>query len=224
LLRLRAAYFSVASLGIALAAQAWMLNWDWTGASTGLNLPLSAYVDPTDQYLLAVLLAAVTVGTVTWVVRTGLGMRLMALRDDEGAAAEIGIRRMPVALVTWTLSGMLTGLAGALLAIQKSSLEPVSAFSLAFTLDMIVASVIGGLGTIVGPILGAFIIYALRQSLQDAESWASVINGVLILVVIRFAPRGIWGTLCQLAGRLRRPDEQRQPAALITPPPERTAA
>lgn len=195
LMRLRAAYFSVASLGIALAAQAWMLNWDWTGASTGLNLPLSSYVDPLDQYLLAVALVTATVGVVVAVTRSGLGLRLMALRDDEEAAAHIGIRRLPVTLTNWMISGALTGVAGALLALQKSSIEPGSAFSISFTLNMIVASVIGGLGTVTGPILGAIAVYVIDQKLQDQENWSTFINGVLILAVIRFAPRGIHGIL-----------------------------
>jgi branched-chain amino acid transport system permease protein len=195
LMRLRAAYFSVASLGIAVAAQAWMLNWDWTGASTGLNLPLSSYVDPSDQYKLALLVAAATIGVVVWTTRSGLGLRLIAIRDDEDAAAHIGVRRVPVVLVNWMMSGALTGVAGALVALQKSSIEPSSAFSISFTLDMIVASVIGGLGTVTGPIVGAVIVYLLGQSLQDQASWAGFINGLLILVFIRFAPGGVTGLL-----------------------------
>jgi branched-chain amino acid transport system permease protein len=228
LMRLRAAYFSVASLGIAVAAQAWMLNWDWTGASTGLNLPLSSYVQPNDQYLLAVGLAAVTVGVVVFVVRSGLGLRLMALRDDEEAAAHIGIRRLPVALTNWMISGFLTGVAGALIALQKSSLEPVSAFSLTFTLDMIVASVIGGLGTVTGPILGAVVVYVVRQVLQDSENWATLINGVLIVLAIRFAPRGIWGLLVDSSRSLRHRAAARrsnftpQPSFRTTEPTEGT--
>jgi branched-chain amino acid transport system permease protein len=200
LMRLRAAYFSVASLGIALAAQAWMLNWDWTGASTGLNMPLSSYVPPERQYVYAVGLLVGVLGVVMVIVRSGLGLRLMALRDDEEAAADIGIRRLPVAMTTWMLSGGLTGLAGALVALQKSSLEPVSAFSITFTLDMIVAAVIGGLSTIAGPIVGAILVYVIRQALQDYASWSTLINGLLIVAVIRFAPGGI----VELCGRALR--------------------
>ena len=222
LMRLRAAYFSVASLGIALAAQAWMLNWDWTGASTGLNMPLSSYVPPERQYLYAVGLLVVVLGVVTVVVRSGLGLRLMALRDDEEAAADIGIRRLPVAMTTWMLSGGLTGLAGALIALQKSSLEPVSAFSITFTLDMIVAAVIGGLSTIAGPIVGAVLVYVIRQVLQDYASWSTLINGLLIVAVIRFAPGGI----VELFGRALRsvlPSRSVEDStALDTPSQERT--
>lgn len=212
LMRLRAAYFSVASLGIAVAAQAWMMNWGWTGASTGVQVPIRKYVEPSDQYWLAAGLAIATVALVTAIVRTGIGLRLMALRDDEGAAAEIGIRRTPVVLTVWTVSATLTGVAGGLVAIQKSTVEPVSAFSFTFTLDMILASILGGLGTIVGPILGAVVLYVLRQYLLDWKDWSSVALGAAIVLIIRFIPGGIWGTLtasgrrasATIAGRARR--------------------
>ena len=197
LMRLRAAYFSVASLGIAVAAQAWMLNWDWTGASTGLNLPLSSYVQPKEQYLIAVVLVTVTVGGVVAVTRTGLGLRLTALRDDEDAAAHIGIRRIPVVLACWMISGALTGVAGALLTLQKGFIEPGSAFSISFTLDMIVATVIGGLGTVAGPIVGAIVVYVVGQALQDQAQWSTFINGLMILIMIRFAPGGLVGVATQ---------------------------
>lgn len=223
LMRLRAAYFSVASLGIALAAQAWMLNWEWTGASTGLNLPLSGYVDPLDQYLLAVVLVTVTVFVVVWVTRSGLGLRLMALRDDEEAAGHIGIRRLPVTLTNWMISGALTGAAGALLALQKSSLEPRSAFSINFTLDMIVAAVIGGLGTITGPILGAVAVYAIDQALKDQANWSTFINGVLILAFIRFAPHGIHGVITSAWRRALHMTSRQPDAPVADVPPEPAA-
>ncbi len=89
---------------------------------------------------------------------------------------------------------------------------------------MIVASVIGGIGTIVGPILGAIVIYVVRQFLQDAQSWSSVVNGILIIVVIRFAPRGLWGVTRDLVrtGSLRLRPPVSDP--IVTPATERSAA
>jgi len=224
MMRLRAAYFSVASLGIALAAQAWMTNWDWTGASTGVQLPLSKFIQPADQYWLAATLAVATVAITVAVVRSGVGLRLMALRDDEEAAAEVGVRRTPVVLVVWTISAALTGIGGGLVAIQKGTVEPISAFSFTFTLDMILAAVIGGLGTITGPIIGAVALYVLRQYLVDWRDWASVALGCVIVVVIRFAPGGLWGVatrLWSLAPRrgARPPDQSEADATPSEPNP-----
>lgn len=207
LMRLRAAYFSVASLGVALASQAWMMTWNWTGASAGLQIPLKKFTEPSDQYWIAATLVVVTVGLNLAVVRSGLGLRLMALRDDEDAAAEVGIRRTPVVMAVWTLSAMITGAAGGLVAIQKGTVEPVSAFSFAFSLDVILAAVIGGLGTVTGPILGAIVLYVLRQYLIDWQDWASVVLGCIIVLVIRFVPGGLWGTLVS-AWRLVRSESQ----------------
>ena len=217
LMRLRAAYFSVASLGIALAGQAWMTNWDWTGASTGLQLPISRYVPPERLYWLAVVLAGLSVGSVLLIVRSGWGLRLMALRDDEDAAAEIGIRRAPVVLATWTVSTALIGLCGALIALQKGTIEPNSAFAFGHTLDMILSTVLGGVATVVGPILGATLLYVVRLNLDDWRDWASVVLGLGIIAVIRFVPRGLWGLLClgarQVVGRRTQQRTGLQPSA-----------
>lgn len=203
LLRLRAAYFSVASLGIALAGQAWMVNWDWTGASQGLHLPVRRFLEPSTQYWLAAFLAALTVGAVLAVARSGLGLRLMALRDDEEAAAEIGIRRRPVVLATWTISTALVGLGGAMIAIQTSTIEPNSAFAFSHTLNMILATVLGGIATVTGPVLGATVLYVVQLYLDDYADWASAVLGLAIILTIRFVPGGLWGLTVQAAHRLR---------------------
>lgn len=193
LMRLRAAYFSVASLGIALAGQAWMTNWDYTGASTGLQMPVRRYLQPADQYWLALGVALVAVGSVLAMVRSGFGLRLMALRDDEEAAAEIGIQRTPIVLATWTFSAALVGLAGGVIAIQTSTVEPNSAFSFNHMLNMILSTVLGGIGTVFGPILGATLLYVVRLNLVDWKDWASFGLGVAIIATIRFIPGGVWG-------------------------------
>lgn len=208
LMRLRAAYFSVASLGLALAGQAWMVNWGWTGASQGLHLPVRRFLEPSTQYWLAAVLAASTVGAVLAVARSGLGLRLMALRDDEEAAAEIGIRRRPVVLATWTISTALVGLAGAMIAIQTSTIEPNSAFAFSHTLNMILSTVLGGIATVTGPVLGATVLYVVQLYLDDYADWASAVFGLAIILTIRFVPGGLWGLAVQAVRRLasRRPD------------------
>lgn len=202
LMRLRAAYFSVASLGIALAGQAWMVNWGWTGASQGLHLPVRRFLEPSTQYWLAAVLAALTVGAVLAVARSGLGLRLMALRDDEEAAAEIGIRRRPVVLATWTISTALVGVAGAMIAIQTSTIEPNSAFAFSHTLNMILSTVLGGIATVTGPVLGATVLYVVQLYLDDYADWASAVLGLAIILTIRFVPGGLWGLAVQAAHRL----------------------
>jgi branched-chain amino acid transport system permease protein len=202
LMRLRAAYFSVASLGIALAGQAWMINWRWTGGSQGIHLPVRRFVEPDQLYWFAGAIALVTVGVSLTVARSGLGLRLMALRDDEDAAAEIGVRRTPVVLATWTISTTLVGLAGGVIAVQTSSLEPNSAFAFSHTLNMILATVLGGIATVVGPILGAVVLYAVQLELESWKDWASVVLGLAVIATIRFVPGGLWGLVISAARRV----------------------
>jgi len=193
LLRLRAAYFSVGSLGVALAALSWMINWRYTGATGGLYLPTDGIPDSMALYYLAAGLLVLTVTTVALLVRSRFGLRLMAVRDDEDAAAELGVNGFTVKLAAFTISAFFTGLAGALVALQKLSLEPYSAFSMNWAVSMIVMSVLGGLSTLAGPIVGALVIYGLQQVLLDFQMVSTLLVGVLLIAIVCLAPEGLIG-------------------------------
>jgi branched-chain amino acid transport system permease protein len=201
LLRLRSAAFAVGSLGVSLAGLSWMINWSYTGATSGLYLPSEAVLDDTTLYYLAAGLALVTTASIALLVRSRFGLRLTAVRDDEDAAAELGINAFLVKLTAFTISAFFTGLAGGVLALQKLSLEPYSAFSLTWTTNMIVMSVTGGLSTIVGPIVGAVVIFGLQQLLLDARTLSTLLTGLLLIVIVRLAPQGLTGAV--LARRRR---------------------
>ena len=213
LLRLRAAYFSVGSLGVALAGLSWMINWRYTGATGGLYLPGGPLPDPLTLYYLAVALLVLTTATVGLLVRSRFGLRLMAVRDDEDAAAELGVNGFTVKLVALTISAFFTGLAGTLVALQKISLEPYSAFSITWAVNMIVMCVVGGLSTLAGPIVGALVIFGLQQLLLDFQTLSTLLMGILLIAIIRLAPDGLTGTF--LAGR-RRLTEIPSPTAKTT--------
>ena len=198
LLRLRGVYFSVGTLGVMIAAQNWMINWHWAGQTRGVILPQNGVLSFDTQYFMG---AALLVGTtlIVWLaVRSRFGLRLMAVRDDESAASELGVNGFRVKLAAFTVSAFLVGLCGALNAFQQLTLEPYSAFNISWAINMILACVIGGLATIVGPLIGAAIIFELQQQLQGYENLTSLIEGAILLAVIRFAPGGIWGLLRQL--------------------------
>jgi branched-chain amino acid transport system permease protein len=195
LLRLRSAYFSVGSLGIALAGLSWMINWRYTGATSGLYLPTDALPDPIALYYLAAGLVVLTTATVALLVRSRFGLRLMAVRDDEDAAAELGVNGFTVKLAAFTISAFFTGLAGGLVALQRLSLEPYSAFSVSWATTMVVMCVVGGLSTLAGPIVGAVVIFGLQQLLLDFQTLSTLIMGVLLIVIVRLAPRGLIGVI-----------------------------
>jgi branched-chain amino acid transport system permease protein len=210
LLRLRGVYFSVGTIGVLLAVQSWFINWGFVGQTTGVIMPGKGTLPFVTQYYMAGGLVVVTTAVVWWLVRSRFGLRLMAVRDDEFAAAELGVNGFRVKLVALTASACLVGLAGAMNAFQQLSLEPYSAFSISWAINMILACVIGGLATVPGPLIGAAFMFELQQLLQGSSDLPPIIEGVVLLVIIRFAPGGIWGVVRDGAERLRGRTADRQ--------------
>ncbi|GER84170.1 hypothetical protein KTAU_28060 [Thermogemmatispora aurantia] len=202
LMRLREAYFSIGSLGLAMAALTWMLNWSFTGATSGLNLPPAATLDYSTLYYLALGLLVVTTLTIVLLVRSPFGLRLMAIRDDQEAAAELGVNSFPVKLVTFAISAFFVGLAGGLIALNKLEIEPDSAFSMNWVITMIIITIIGGIATSTGPLLGAVVFFTLQQVLQNSQALSSLLTGLLLILIIRLAPEGLWPLALKLGRRL----------------------
>ena len=214
LLRLRSAYFSVGTLGIALAGLSWMINWSYTGGTQELSLPPSATLDYSTLYYASLSVLVLTIACLVVLIRSPFGLRLMAVRDDEDAAAELGVNSFLVKMIAFTVSAFFVGLAGALIALQNVSIEPNSAFSLNWTVNMIIMAVLGGLATTTGPLIGAVVIFTLQQQLQGYGSWSTLVIGLLLIVMIRLAPEGIWVLLRQGAQRLAQMTIARQPSPL----------
>jgi branched-chain amino acid transport system permease protein len=203
LLRLRGVYFAVGTIGLLLAVQAWFVNWPFAGQAEGVVMPASGTLSFSTQYYMAAGLVVLTTAVVWILVRSRFGRQLMAVRDDEEAAAELGVDGFKVKLIAMTVSATLVGLAGSMNGFQQLALEPVSAFSISWAINMILACVIGGIATLPGPLIGAALMFELQQRLQGASDLAPLIEGLVLLAVIRFAPGGIWGLLQRWATELR---------------------
>jgi branched-chain amino acid transport system permease protein len=203
LLRLRGPYLAVGSLGMTLAVYGWMINWDFTKASASYQIPSYALVSIPTLFVFSTVLVLVAFVAVVLLVRSPLGLRLVALRDDETGAASLGVRRVRTLVPVWALSGFLTGLMGALVALQKGTITVDAAFAIQFSLDAVIICVIGGLGTLWGPIIGAIIVYNLRQYSNDFSSLALVIEAVIVILVVRFVPGGVVGIFSRLIFALR---------------------
>lgn len=217
MLRLRGPYFAIGTLGIALAVTAWMLNWPFTKASQAYPLPISSSLGFTELFQLSALVLVLGLIVITYLVNSPLGLRLVALRDDEFGAQGLGVRRVRTMLPIWAISGFMTGIVGALFAMQQGSVTPASAFSIRFALDAIVICVVGGMGTLYGPLLGAVIVFALRQYTADFAEWATLFEALIVVLIVRLIPGGVWGILAtlfrSLGRRLRRGRQGPQPVA-----------
>ncbi len=191
LLRLRNAYFTVGSLGLAQAVLSWMINWSFTGQTQELSLPQRATLDYSTLYYASLALLVLTVASLVLLIRSPFGLRLMAVRDDEEAAIELGVNSFLVKMIAFTVSAFFAGIAGALIALQNFSIEPYSAFNTSWAINMIVMTIIGGISTTVGPLIGAVVIFVLQQQFQS-NSWSTLVIGLLLIIMIRIAPEGIW--------------------------------
>jgi branched-chain amino acid transport system permease protein len=205
LLRLRGVYFAIATLAVALAAQAWMLTWEYAGGSRGLNLPISELPPPVLLYYIVLAVALAASLTAWWLSWSMFGLRVMAVRDDEAAARSLGVNGTLVKVLVFTISGFFTGLIGGVVAVNQISLVPENLFDLQWVTTMIVMAMIGGTGTVAGPLLGAGIVYYLiEKQFENSPEIAALVGGIFVIVVIRFAPEGVWGLLKQ-APYLQRP-------------------
>jgi branched-chain amino acid transport system permease protein len=127
-------------------------------------------------------------------LRSRLGLALTAIRDSEPASRSVGVDTFRTKLLTYVVVAFCTGAVGGLIFLQKLRISPDSGFSLQdWTVVVIFMVVIGGIGTIEGPILGLVIYFALRQLLADYGSWYLIILGFVAVFFMLYARDGIWG-------------------------------
>jgi branched-chain amino acid transport system ATP-binding protein len=205
LLRLRGDYFAVGTLAAALALQAWLLNWDFAGGSTGLSLPVTAVPSLAGLYRLGLAVAVLGTGAAVVVRGSRFGLRLLAIREHEEAAATLGVNTWRMRVGALVLSSTLMGLAGGAFALMQLSFEPNGMAGLNWTIWALMMVVIGGFGTITGPIAGAvFVYYVVATELASYPTLGLFIEGALLIVIVRFAPRGVVPLAVDAAKALRR--------------------
>jgi branched-chain amino acid transport system permease protein len=189
-LRLRGHYFAIATLGVSGAMQAIIANLDIAGANTGLILPLTRADAMFYEAALALLVCCVL--TVAWIARSRFGMGLIAIREDEDAAASMGVNTTLYKTAALVLSSLFTAIAGGINAYWITFIEPSSAFDLTLNVRMVIMAMFGGPGTVFGPVLGAFVLSAVYEVLANwISTAAALLFGVVIVLLIIFTPRGL---------------------------------
>ena len=152
-------------------------------------------------YWLAVALAVGTVALVYQVLRSRQGLALAAIRDNEAASGSVGIDQNRTKLWVYVVAGFGASLTGALIFFETARVSPDAAFSVVdFTAYVLFVVVIGGIGTIEGPIVGALVFYGLRNELADFGPYYLMGLGALAIAVMLFFPAGLWGALCERFG------------------------
>ena len=201
-LRLTGPYFSIATIGVGEAMRILMLNLDRiTGGASGLNLP-TAVPSKAWFYLMALLIAAAAFGVAALVRGSRFGLGLAALRLDLEAAEGLGVRTALFKNLAHTLSAFIVGACGGLYATYLQFVHPDTVFSFTQSISLVLITLIGGIGTLWGPVLGAAVFYAVQDYLPTSyPTFHLLVYGVLLILILLFEPRGLAG----LAGRLWRP-------------------
>jgi branched-chain amino acid transport system permease protein len=211
--RLRGPYLSIGTWVVAEVLRLLFAQWKQLGGGTGTSLPRdvttenvvvkwiaelfdmrSAAARDVFTYWLALFLVVATLALVYALLRTRWGLGLAAVRDNERGAESVGVDAFMIKLFVYVIAGFGTGLVGAVIYLEKSRISPNAAFSLLdWTAYVIFIVIIGGIGTIEGPIIGVLVFYVLQTYLASYGSWYLLLLGGLGVATMLFAPKGIWG-------------------------------
>ena len=195
--RLRTGYFAIATWVMAATIMLIIEKFSSIGGGTGMPLPglsgLSPALLTAYTYWAGLAVTVVALAVIYLLLRGRLGLVLTAIRDDEVAARSSGARVGLARLLVFVVAGAGCGAAGGLLAISQLQVQPGAVFSVQWTAEMAFVTIIGGLGTIEGPIIGTAVYMVLQQTLASYNAWYLIILGLVAVVVALFARRGLWG-------------------------------
>ena len=199
-LRLRGAFFAIATLALAVVLQTLIVNWDFVGGSRGAYIVRPELIAPFGSYikylfLIMILLAVGSLTVARLIERSRLGFGFATIRDDELAAEASGVPTLRLKLIATTISGGLMGMAGAPFPYYIGFLQPSSAFGLDYAVNSIAMPLIGGTTSWVGPLIGAILLGSLQQIATVTISSAVnlLIVGFLLVGFVIVAPNGIIG-------------------------------
>ena len=202
--RLRGAYFAIGTWVMAEVFRLSFAQVSSLGGGSGSSLPVGIVRSMADgraarealSYWLALGIALVVIASVYLFLRSRQGLALTAIRDNELAAGSLGIDIWRTKFVVYIVTAGLTTMVGALIFLQKLRISPDAAFSVNdWTAFVIFIVVIGGIGTLEGPIIGTLIFFALRETLADLGSIYLIVLGVVAIIIMLKAPKGVWGLI-----------------------------
>lgn len=214
ILRLRGAYFALATIGVNEALRAFINNFPPFGGPVGLTLNFQVYSHYggasqalwlTYYHLIGLTLAAILLSY--FLKSSKFGLSLIAIREDEDAAEVMGVITPSAKTMAFVLSAILPGMAGVLFFFKNGNIEPGDAFRLSLSIELLVMVMLGGFGTVLGPIVGAAGYQRLRGFLLISPLFKNiqlVVAGIILLIIILFIPVGAIGWLRNRFPMLRR--------------------
>ncbi|MFM9968655.1 MAG: branched-chain amino acid ABC transporter permease [Burkholderiales bacterium] len=204
--RLRGAYFAVGTWVVAEIFNLFIAQIPKLGGGSGYSLTpeIVRSVAPDRagremlMYWMALAICVAIIAFIYLLLRSRHGLALTAIRDSEAASESLGVDTYRTKLMIYVFTALCTGLLGGFIFLQKLRISPESAFSINdWTVVVIFMVVIGGIGTMEGPILGLLIYFAMRELLADYGSWYLILLGVVAVVVMLTAREGLWGLIAK---------------------------
>ena len=201
--RLRGDYFALGTLGVGeIIKVIFVKGGRFTGGSAGLHLPSKVYASMDPYYWTGLFLAFLSTAAVYFMIKSRIGLALRAIREDETSAASHGIHILKYKIFAFAVGAFLAGLCGSLFGIYLFHINPDAVLKLDWTLYPILMCVIGGNGTIMGPVIGAFFMNALFAVTDIYLAQVHpIVAGMLIVLVMKFMPRGLIGLMDTIKSR-----------------------
>ena len=197
--RLRGGYFAIGTWVVAEVLMLLTIRDSSLGGGTGTNVPGLDGFDPVVlgayTYWVSLAVAVLTLLGCYGVLRSRVGLALTAVRDDETAARAVGVRVPSAKRVVYLAAALGGGAAGGLLAISQLNVQPNNVYGVQWSAYMIFIVLIGGIGTLEGPIVGTIVFFVLQQTLADQGVWYLIILGSVAVVMAVWVRRGLWGLL-----------------------------
>ncbi|MFI5076869.1 MAG: branched-chain amino acid ABC transporter permease [Vicinamibacteria bacterium] len=199
--RFQGGYFAVGTWAVAEVFRLLVANTGALGRGTGRTLkavfPLARETRELVTYYIALALAVAALVGIYVFLRARFGLGLMAVRDSEAASQTLGIDVFRTKLIVYLLAAFGTGATGAVIYRNLRRISPDAAFSINWTASTIFIVVIGGIGTLEGPLLGAVVFFVLRELLADYGAWYMILLGALAVSVMLAYPQGLWGLIAE---------------------------
>ncbi|MBW1802213.1 MAG: branched-chain amino acid ABC transporter permease [Deltaproteobacteria bacterium] len=192
--RMKGVYFAIGTWVIAEALGICFSNWGYVKYGMGIFIQPTQKMSMTTIYYTAAVICVASISVVYLLLRSNLGLALMAIRDDDVASEMMGVNIFRCKLTCFLISAFITGISAGVLYLNTVFIQPFEAFGIGWTVNLLFIVIIGGIGTLEGPVIGALIFIILQQFLSEYVGYNLIILGAITILVIFFAPKGIMGT------------------------------
>ena len=194
--RLRGPYFAIATIGVSESVRVLMTNVSMTGGASGYRILETGPFRQLDHFYISLALAVLALAASVQVRRSRFGLALMAIREDEDAASDLGVNPFRTKLLAHALAAALTGAAGGVYAQYAAFIHPQGVFAFSIGVAILLMPIIGGVGTIWGPVIGGFVYGLIHEELVASfPQLHLLIYGSLLILIVLFEPAGLYGLL-----------------------------